>query len=158
MWVEFQGPGFTMEVPSEWRVMASPQFQAIFFSPLIGQDPRRANLTVALQDVPDDTTARALVDVLNRMQADSYPDFSVVCETADAAGEVSKIQRTLRWRNPSSGETVLQHQACHVRDGLACILTGSRPDGLPDDVATGVDGVFQRMLASFAFHATHVGL
>ncbi len=39
-WVYFQGPGFTMNVPSEWLITATPSIQVMFVGPNTGRPLR----------------------------------------------------------------------------------------------------------------------
>ncbi len=55
-WMPFQGPNFTLRIPSHWFVLSAPNIQAMFAEPAVHQ-PLRANLVVTLRNVEPTVTA-----------------------------------------------------------------------------------------------------
>ena len=51
-WMDFEGPSFSIDVPSDWYIAASPQFQARFIGPEV-DGPSRPNVMVALDRVEE---------------------------------------------------------------------------------------------------------
>jgi hypothetical protein len=93
-WVHFQGPGFTMQVPSDWFITATPTVQAMFVAPYRGH-PLRANCLITIRPVQD------------ALDQDGTPG----------------IFRLYHWRNPEHNTPVVQSQTYFVKQNLLYTLT-----------------------------------
>lgn len=138
----FQGPGFVMEVPTDWFISSSPQFQAVFLSPPTA-DGLRANLTVSMRPVEADVTVLAVAQATGEAQAAEYPQYEVLEEIDYTQQGGSGFLRRYRWRNDDG--PLVQTQAFFLVAQMLFTLTGTARDTIADDAQP----IFNAMIDSF---------
>jgi hypothetical protein len=144
--MNFQGPTFTMLVPTQWLITSSPRFQAIFVAPPTA-DGVRANLAVAMTPVQDMVTLEAVVVDARKVQETEYPQFQVLAEgpITEKAGE--GFRRTYRWVSSDQNLPLQQTQEFFLRGGMLYTLTATREDREAGKV---FDEPLEQMLVSFS--------
>lgn len=143
--MNFQGPTFTMQVPTTWFVNSSPQFQAIFTAPK--GEGVQANLIVSIRPVKAEVTAVSVAQTARDTQTREYPQYEVLEETAVTDAPVPYFRRSYRWYNTERKTAILQSQAYYVHKNRLYTLTATQP-------AIGVDSdetnkILDQMMDSF---------
>jgi hypothetical protein len=144
-YMHFQGPTFTMEVPTNWFVSATPQFQALFLaSPT--QDPVRANLAVSMRPVEKDVTVEAVAEAAKANQEREYPEYEVLAEVDFTDQGGAGFQRCYQWLNQQHDAEVIQVQTFFVVNQILYTLTATRSKS---SASPELDDVFDHMVTSF---------
>ena len=143
-WMDFQGPGFTLTVPSDWLIQASQTVQAAFLSPDRGQ-PFRANLVITLRPVQPDVTATVVAAAASESQLQEYPQYTIQVETSAKAGAIEGFYRRYRWFNVQENLAVLQSQSFFVHQQVLFTLTATC---LTDDHSE-IPSILKRMIDTF---------
>jgi len=143
----FEGPGFQMEVPTNWFISSSLQFQAIFLAPppFEGIQP---NLAIAVRRIQPDITVGDIAEEARLVQEREYPYFEVFSEndTTDQGG--AAFQRLYQWYNRETDQLVLQLQTFVVTSEVLFTLTATR-SVVEDTSGLPIDDVFMHMIRSF---------
>jgi len=123
-WMDFQGPGFTLKVPSDWMINASPTVQAAFLAPNHGQ-PLRANLVITLRPVQADVTATEVAVTAAESQANEYSEYQFDQEKPITAGTIEGVYRRYRWTNDNPKVPLIQSQTFFVYQRVLFTLTAT---------------------------------
>lgn len=145
--MNFQGPTFTMQVPTDWFITSSPQFQAVFTPPKDGDTGVKANLIVSIRPVKKGVTAVAIAQAAKETQQKEYPEYEVVTETAVTDAPVSYFRRLYRWYNTERKVAIVQSQAYYVHENRLYTLTATQPVIGAD--GNEVDKILGQMMDSF---------
>jgi hypothetical protein len=140
--MNFEGPTFTMEVPTNWFVTSSPQFQALFLAPP-GEDTIRTNFAVSMRPVEADVTVKAVAETARANQEKEYPDYDVLKEVDFTEQGGVGFQRHYRWFNQQQDAEIIQAQTFFVVKQILYTLTATR------SVDSDIDDIFDHMAASF---------
>lgn len=146
MIIPFRGPNFTMQVPSEWLITATPQVQTLFLSPE-SDLPVQANLSVTIRGAQDDVTADAVADSVIETQRQSFADFNLHERSSADVGGVEGETFVCRWLNADVNTHITQAHRIALKDNRLYSLTATYPDGVSDEVVSTLAG----MLDSFRF-------
>lgn len=145
-WIDYVGPGFTLEVPSTWRAVSSTQFAAMFLRP--NTDAAiRPNLVIAIQRVAEDVTAEGVAASALEQQKVNYQDYSLLDERAWSTNDSEGVLRSYTWFNADKNTGVVQNQCVYRKHQLIYTITSSRSSNDPD--GTYLDEAFERMITSF---------
>lgn len=145
-YMEFHGPGFSIDVPTTWLASSSTQFQVQFAE--VGQfDGVPVNFIVALRPVQPDVTVADVAQEAYEKQASEYPGFKVVEETDFTPDGGRAFKRRYRWQSPKAA--VVQTQCFIIVGAVLFTLTATRPAR----DAEAYDAVFDDMIRSFRIHA-----
>jgi len=145
--MDFKGPGFRMQVPTEWYVMSSPQYQAMFLAPPIEGEKLRTNLMVTIRPVNSDVTIKSVVELAKETQQKEYPGYKILGESP-LIKEADGILIHYKWLNRDNGIPVVQQQAIFIIGSMLYTFTSTRPDS---EAGAQVDGTFNEMIASLKF-------
>jgi hypothetical protein len=145
MWVHFQGPAFSLRVPSNWFVNATPQIQAMIVEPPRGENQLRSNLIITLQAVQPDVTVDAVLQNARRTQQQEYPRFALQDEGAVTGRAVEGRYQVYTWFNEENQTEVLQTQTFYIANGILFSLTTTCSVERQDEVMP----IFGEMLGSF---------
>lgn len=148
----FNGPGFQIQVPTEWFISSSLQFQAIFLAPppFEGIQP---NLAIAVRRIKPEITVLDIANEARRVQEREYPYFEVLSENDATPEGGAAFQRLYQWYNRGLDQFVLQLQTYIVIPEVLFTLTATR--SIVDDIsALPIDEVFKYMLRSFRLEGT----
>lgn len=143
----FQGPGFSLQVPTDWFISSSPQLQVIFFAPPEA-DGFRANLAIAMRLLQGDVALNAVATEARRIQEAEYPEYQVIREFDFTEQGGIAIQRVYRWWDETAGRPLLQMQTFVLAGQVLFTLTATRiaRDGAPGEA---LDAIFNQMVNSF---------
>jgi len=145
--MNFQGPGFQMDVPTDWVITSSPQFQAMFIAPS-ETDGLRANLMITMRPVKPEVTLEEVARLAKETQQKEYTEFEVVEEGELTVSGSKGYQRLYRWFNQEAGTQVLQRQVMLMGGRVLVTLTSTRP---VNEQAAPFDKQFASMIDSFRF-------
>ncbi len=123
MWVNFQGPIFSLRVPSNWFVNATPEIQAMIVEPPRGENQLRSNLIITLQAVQPDVTVDAVLQNARRTQQQEYPRFALQDEGMVTGRAVEGRFQFYTWFNEESKVEVLQSQTFYIANEVLFTLT-----------------------------------
>jgi hypothetical protein len=142
----FRGPGFTLEIPTDWFISSSPEFQAIFVAPPT-PNPVQPNLVIAVRFLQPGATVNDVAAETQAIQSAEYPQYHILAEHDYTQTGGVAIQRLYQWVS-EEGTLVLQHQTFVLIGQVLYTLTATRLAGdSPDDQA--VDDAFVHMMRSF---------
>lgn len=120
----FQGPNFITQIPTDWFISSSPDFQAIFLAPPEADDTR-ANLTVSIRRLSEPTTIPEFVQQVELERQKDYADYTPIEEVDYTASGGSGYQSIFRWYNEARETYVYQLQALYLVNDVLFTLTGS---------------------------------
>jgi len=144
--MNFQGPGFKIQIPTNWFITSSPQVQAMFVAPPQGE--LRANLMITMRPLEEDVT---LVDILKtslETQKKEYPEFELLEETEIEKDGWTGITRLYKWFSSEHKTRILQRQVFFVIKQMLTTITTTRT---ATNKAQEMDAVFIQILESFHF-------
>ena len=148
VWMRFVGPHFTMQVPSEWMVISSMQFQVMFLSPPLS-DGRSFNLILVLQTSPQ--IPQYHLQEMHTAKSQEQPDFKLVAEgdfVTHSGTSGAHLSFTARYDND---QIILQrHVIFKVQNTLYWFMI-SIPTDISTELREGVEEIIQTMLTSFTF-------
>jgi hypothetical protein len=143
--MNFQGAGFQLEVPTDWLITSSPQFQSAFIAPAAKFG--KANLTINTRSVEKNATLLAIATAARGMQAREFPKFEVISEGMVANTGDRAYERVYRWENDQNGAKIWQRQVLILIPGILLTVTATREDR---ENTQELDAIFEHMLSSFA--------
>ena len=143
--MQFQGPGFIMETPTDWLITSSAQFQVMFLGPQTGVV--RPNLMVTIRPVEEGATAPQVAAEALAIQQREYPDYTLLEENDYTASGGLAFVRKYTWRSPEHDAYILQIQAFFIFSGAIFTLTATC---LRDSDAA-LESTFNHMIRSFRF-------
>lgn len=141
---QFEGPGFTCEIPTNWFITSSMQFQVMFIAPP-GANGERANLAVAMSPVKADVDVHHVAEVARQTQEKEYAQYQVL-EEQDFVGETGVYARRYRWYDPRNGVQLLQRQLFWITGKMLFTVTTTRTVVKGAEV---FDSIFDQITASF---------
>lgn len=144
--MHFQGPGFHMQVPTNWFITSNPQVQVMLVSP--SQNGIRANFMVTLRSLEPTVTLSSVVASALETQKKEYPEFALLEEGDYTKGQVVGHLHSYKWFNQRHSTLIFQRQVIFVNNQILTSLTTTRTDGVD---GSEVDAVFNRILGSFQF-------
>jgi hypothetical protein len=144
--LHFQGPGFSLQVPSDWFNTAAPQIQAMFIAP-----PRqgvRANLMITLRPLDEAVTLEEVVRSSLETQKKEYAEFELLEDSEYKHEDLIGHQHYYKWFSKEHNARIVQRQVMFVRDRILTTITTTRTDfpGVED-----LDNTFDTMINSFMF-------
>jgi hypothetical protein len=142
----FMGPTFTLEVPTDWFVLATAQYQAVFSDPQ-EVDGFQANVAIAVRSVEAQVTVEAVAESAKQTQAKEYPAYQVI-EEIISDQVPSAIRRTYVWRHLESDQEIKQTQFFYIVNGRLYTLTATRLANSAN--VKEVDAVVDHMINTFA--------
>ena len=146
---EFKGPGFTMEVPTNWYISSTPQIQAMFISPP-QEGGVQANLMVTMNPVQENVTAESVAKEAKKNQMAQYEQYQIIEEGFIKRTNKQGYQRVYEWFNPNQELKLHQKQIMLVVSNMLYILTTTRPvDTDNEEVLQRFDTSLEMMLQSF---------
>jgi len=143
-WVNFEGPTFTLQVPSTWVVKANPQFQAMFIAEKEDEETIFPSLTIAI--LPSENTLADHFTQVGTLQAEEYPRYEVVEE--QQMGE--SFRRISQWFHMPSSTSLWQVQQFFTNPERGSAIYTVTATYLPQQ-ADRVSDSLATMLDSFAF-------
>lgn len=146
-WTEYDGHGFTMSAPSEWRRTSNQQFQVLFVAP--EREGFSANLGISLTPLSPEATVDQVAAAAKKFQSQEYPAYSVLTEGPVSIGGLPAFRRHYQWTNKQRNVEVQQLQAWLKSGTNLYTITATSKAVLFDQSGPS----FQRMLSSFKVKA-----
>jgi len=122
IWMNFLGPGFTLIVPSDWLIQATPEIQVIFLAPETNQ-MLQTNLMITLRPVEPSVTVVDIAAFLKETQQTDYAEFVLTREQPINAGTIAGIERMFQWVDRAENMRVGQCQGIFVHQEVLFTLT-----------------------------------
>jgi hypothetical protein len=144
--MDFKGPGFHMQVPTDWFITSSPQVQVMFIAPP-SQEKVRPNLMITLRPVEPDVDVQEVARLAKETQEKEYPQYKVL-EEGMREKEPIGYSRTYRWHRVDHQVDLVQRQVMFVQEQVLFTLTATRPEM---DQAALVDSLLDHMIQTFKF-------
>ncbi len=146
----FLGPTFTLEVPTNWFVMATSQYQAVFTDP---QEVNgfQANVAIAVRSVEPQVTIEAVSESAKQTQVKEYPDYHVI-EEIISEGIPQTIERSYVWTHSESGKKIKQTQYFYIDKNRLYTLTATRLANTAN--VEDIDVVVDHMIKTFAIRTS----
>jgi len=145
----FEGPGFNMQIPTNWLISSTLAFQAMFHAPR-EEDGTQANLTVSIRKIEEGGTLLEVVNVARAKQAEEYPEFEVLEEEDYTEQGGVGYKQKYRWHNPQVDADLVQTQAFFMVDQFIFSLTGTSYLQHADKY----DPILEEMIGSFRIRAS----
>jgi hypothetical protein len=146
---DFKGPGFSLQVPTDWYITSTPQIQAMFVSPPY-EDGAQANLMVTINPVEEGVTVQSVAEEARKNQEAQYPEYEVLAEGEIKGTEGKGFQREFEWINADKELRVYQKQVLLVVHNMLYVLTTTRPAVEErTEIVKQIDATLQQMLNSF---------
>lgn len=149
--MNFEGPNFTLEVPTNWVISSSANFQAIFLGP--GDQPIRPNLVLAIRALEEGVTYQDVAASARETQEREYPEFNLLEEKDYGESGGSVLTRRYEWLNPANNVRVVQTQAFITAGQLLFTMTATRAAELKPAQQREVDTIFDHIIQSFRLTA-----
>lgn len=146
---DFKGPGFTMQVPTDWYITSTPQIQAMFISPPQGEG-LQANLMVTMNPVEDGLTVEEIASEAKKNQLAQYTDYEILTEGLVEGSDEQVFTREYKWFNEKKSLRVHQRQVMYLVNRMLYILTTTRPEtDTLNEAVKRLDAQMEMMLQSF---------
>ena len=145
----FLGPTFTLEVPTDWFVIATAQYQAVFSDPQ-EVDGFQANVAIAVRSIEAHVTVEAVAESAKQTQAKEYPAYRII-EEETSEQTPQAIKRTYVWTHRELGKEIKQTQYFHIEGNRLYTLTATRLANSAN--VDNVDAVVDRMVKTFAIRS-----
>jgi hypothetical protein len=147
-WIQFVGPHFTIQVPSEWVALSSTKFQVMFLAPPL-KDGRSLSLVLVMQ--PSDLPLEDYVRDVIAKPAQSQANFTVLSQesfitNAGTTGILFVFSATYL-----PNQTIIQRHIVFKYENTVYWFLNAIPTDIPDEIRQKVDDIFQNMLKTFTF-------
>ena len=148
--VQFEHTDFAVQVPADWILVPSPQFEAVFVVPPFPEGSG-ANISVAIIPSEDQTSLPEIADALKATQEGSYPHYHVIAEDLLELGHTMAFRRVYTWVNTVQDLPILQIQLVFVDDSghTGAVVTGTRPQYRDDPEPERLDHALHAAAMSF---------
>lgn len=143
IWMDFQGPTFNLEIPSDWYITATPQLQAVFLGPELGGT--RPNVSISMRPVTEEVTTNAVANEARKNQQTEYANYQVLSETDYTQTGGAAYVRSYRWDNIDRNVPVQQVQMFIVYNRMLYTLTAT----CIEKYYTRFDEIFVHMVETF---------
>lgn len=144
--MDFKGPGFHMQVPTDWFITSSPQVQVMFLAPP-SQEKVRPNLMITLRPLEPDVDLQAVARLAKETQEKEYPQYKVI-EEGMLEKEPIGFARAYSWHQADRQVDVVQRQVMFIQGQVLFTLTATRPEMNQAEI---VDSLLDHMIQTFKF-------
>ena len=153
--MRFVGPTFELNVPTDWFVLAAPQYQTMFLSPQTAEG-WRANLTITLRPLEDDTSTpqqflESILQPVPVTEEEQTGLLEVLEQGAMKIGGIDGVYGIRRITNSETGEVAHQRIVIAVHDDTIYIFGATRPTDGDTALLEKVDAIFEQMFVSLRF-------
>lgn len=142
--MNFEGPGFRLQVPTTWLITSTPSVQVMFISP-----PRRfgrANLSITIRPLEKDATLEEVVQTAQEIQQKEFDSFELLEANEYQSNGLVGYKRVYKWFSKEHNFPVQQCQIMLIVNQILYTLTCTRPD--VESMAE-FDEIFEQMVKSF---------
>lgn len=142
-YIEYIGPTFTLQVPTQWKQTSNPQFQALFLAP--EERGFSANLGVTVDLTAEEATVEMIAEAARKYQYQDYPQYFIISEQSLTVDGKPAFKRVYTWHSAEHDLDITQVQL-FVKDGVTLyILTAT---SLKKDYDR-YKNIFREMMDSF---------
>jgi hypothetical protein len=150
----FFGPTFILEMPTDWFVGASAQFQAALRSPMPDGNIF-PNVVITIRRLEEGVTLRDVIVGAREIQEKEYPAYTVLSESPLTTNSVPGIRRKFEWQPPGRDTGVHQQQISFLKGQQLYTLTATRAANSAK--SSEIDQLFDHIVGSFEFRASQTG-
>ena len=145
--MDFQGPTFAMNVPTNWFITSSPKFQAIFIAPDEHQSTQvKSSFIISMRRVKDDVTLPGVIETVKQKQQKDYPEYEILEEGSPTTERGEYFLRQYKWYDQEKDIYIRQDQAFHIVAPILYTLTATRKASVE---TAEIEPVFMKMIQSF---------
>lgn len=148
--MQFDGPTFALDVPTDWFAVSAPEYQTAFLSPPDARG-QRASFTVAIRPLLEQVTARQFAEAIGQSYDQLDVSYEVLSGEAARLGEIEGYATTSLISSAEGSALLRQQQIVAVTDELIYVLIASCPADLPEPAAEVIERSFATMFGTFAF-------
>lgn len=146
----FQGPGFVIQMPTNWLIVNGDDGTIAFIGPTVGN--ARAGFTIAVEPIESDgreslTYTTAAADAKRRL-AEERQNFTILNEQDISTDALPAYTHYFHSYNPTIDMVILQRQVFASGNNSVITLTSSVPNTSHLDE---FDRLFLKMIQSFRF-------
>ncbi len=142
--MKFQGPTFTLQVPTNWFVASTPKFQAMFVVPP-GSEEIKANLAVTIIPLKEEVNMTEILNSSKFAQEKAYKGYEVISEVTHQNG-LEGFERKFKWFNPDGEVNIIQRQLFVLFNQVIYTITATREDKAETE---SIEPIFTEVMASF---------
>ncbi len=148
--MHFIGPTFSLDVPTDWFVISSPEYQTAFLAP---RDARghRASFTVAIKPVLRPVTAQQFAEFIQEIYDQTGVSREVLETEEVSLGEVKGYAITFLLSRGEDSVPMWQRQVVAINGDLIYVLVAARLADLTGPAANLIERSFAMMFDSFVF-------
>ena len=140
----FNGPGFSMQVPTDWSISSNSKYQAIF-SATTSTGEFRPNLVVAVRRVKAEVKATDVAATARVNQEAEYNNYNLRFENELTNGS---FKRSYMWDHKESKSHIHQTQFFQINKSLLYTLTATNTSDQSD-----FEELLNQMIESFCLNA-----
>lgn len=144
--MQFEGPTFTLQVPTNWLITSSPKLQAIFVEPVRESQHQPASLLISMRKLKEDATLTEIVLETKKSQQREFPQYKELSEETVTRDKINGISITYQWYNAKTSSKIYQQQVFFLVSQILYTLTASNPN---TETADEVENILKRMIDSF---------
>jgi len=148
--MQFDGPTFVLDVPTDWFAVSAPEYQTAFLAPPDAQG-QRASFTIAIRPLLEQVTARQFAEVIEQTYDQLGVTYQLLSQDMVKLGEIEGYATTSLISSAEGSALLRQQQIVAVTDDLIYVLIASRPADLPELAAEVIERDFATMFGTFAF-------
>lgn len=148
--IDYQGPNFSLHVPTIWYVTSTPAAQVLFVAPQDEKYPAiQANMVINQRRMQEGVTLQQLIDLSKESQKKEYTDYRLLKEEKTGAVPFEVYQRRYTWKNRED-VPINQLQVMILSSDRLMSITATREN---KDELQILDQVFAYMISSLKFTA-----
>jgi len=144
--MDFKGPGFHLQVPTDWFISSSPQIQAMFVAPN-AEEKIRPNFLITIRPLEMDVKLEEIVQIAKETQMKEYPQYEVL-EEGKLDKDPGGFYRSYEWKQEMRQVKIIQRQIMFINNSMLYTITTTRSEMTE---AQKIDLLFDHMINSFHF-------
>jgi hypothetical protein len=144
-YMTFQGPGFQLEVPTDWLITSSPDYQVMFKSQITRESSFHPTVIVIIRPVEADKKLSMVAEEIRTWYASEYAEFEVVSSVDYTEKGGLAYLHTFTWLYEENKTRIRQIQCLYRIADALFLLTATRTENDPswDEVLTHIIESFQ---------------
>jgi len=143
-YMQFRGPGFEIEIPTDWLITSAPEYQVMFLGPKYNGE-LRPNLVITIRPVDENVFPEQIAKETQKIQEKEYPEYQVLEEVDYGKEGGTAFLHRYSWHNSQYDKDILQIQCFFVVARILFTITATRPR----DYEQTLDEIFEYMIGSF---------
>lgn len=143
----FQGPNFTLRVPSTWLVTSNKDVQVIFLGPQIGNV--RAAFGIELGTDNEVENLSDFIEQYNNGQSSRSDNFEIKFSADHSKDNYQAIHQIVQAKQPGADMKLEKNQVFYLLEGTLIIIATTQP--ADTDVRNNIQDLFVKMINTFRF-------